>query len=602
MLSEYISKINVYDEFDYLIGILQDLETFIIKNNLVSDDIIDELINDETITMIIEKILTIRDKHNEIKSDFVSRLISKYRMTYSNDDNLVYLLDLNDDNIQILIKRNLNLVKKIASKFLGRGCEFEDLVSCGLMGLYEAILKFDPTRNCKFSTFAYSYIFKDIFNEVRDNGRLIRIPNNEYKEFVEISHFIDSFYDKFQRKPKIEELMKQFGKSKEDIQLFLSLSNQVDSLDRTVGDDSEKSTLGSFIPDPSLSVESSVDASSLHDELFDLFYSLGFDDEQIDILCRYYGINYNRRYSLDEIGSIYGVTRQRINQKIYTLLRRLRNSKKGRGLLVYIDIDPSEYEKKNSLIIKHGLFARFSSYEEKDIFDAVSKLPFKYRQIIVKRYGEKLDSDFISLDLSNSEKQLIYSVILNLIEKNLQDMKKSTKSSKNKSLIDRFSKYDITVVKEAISYLSNDEILLLKQRYGEDFDRYFNIDDESLEKVNSIISKLKKIISKVMKNKRSDFLRSDSLDFSSSDNLKEMVLREDFLSFFETLPIREKTVCSLVFGYTGEYINTLDVAGTLGISIVDVNKIIIDVIKRYCIAIDSSFDEKTLYVKKKSKK
>ena len=248
------------------------------------------------------------------------------------------------------------------------------------------------------------------------------------------------------------------------------------------------------------------------------------------------------------------------------------------------------------------MFAKYATYDEKEIAEAVSKLPYKYRQIIYKRYGESLDSDIINLDLSNSERQLIYSVISDLIEQNLQELRKINKKSRRNTLIERFSQFDKEVFFEAISYLDTDEVKILKQRYGEDYDSYITVDEDTIKEINIIIKKLKKIIDKIMKSKRSDILRSIPIDFSGSNELKEMVMREDFLNYFSTLTIRESTVCSLVFGYTGEYLSTLKVSNMLNSDIVEINKIVIKVIRKYSILIDSSFDEKTLYVKKKDKK
>ena len=235
-----------------------------------------------------------------------------------------------EEAVQELAKANLRFVISVAKKYQNRGVSLTDLIQEGNVGLVTAARKFDPEQGVKFISYAVWWIRQAILASLANHGRAVRVPLNRASDLARIFREKERLKQELGRDPTPEELSKATDLTPELIESLQTLNAAEIRLDAPIGDGEDSQLVERFVTEEAAEPELEVENRLLTESVSAALQTL--DARDAKVLRLYFGLEGEREHTLEEIGNLLGVTRERIRQLRDRALRRLREGVKGAAL------------------------------------------------------------------------------------------------------------------------------------------------------------------------------------------------------------------------------------------------------------------------------
>ncbi|MBO4811034.1 MAG: RNA polymerase sigma factor RpoD/SigA [Prevotella sp.] len=226
--------------------------------------------------------------------------------------------------LERLTRANLRFVVSVAKQYQNQGLSLPDLINEGNVGLIKAAEKFDETRGFKFISYAVWWIRQSILQAIADQSRIVRLPVNQVGSVSKIARAMNRFEQEHERKPSAQELQEHLDLPLEKIDEAMSVNSRHVSMDAPLGSDEDGSLLDILVNNDATMADNGLVNESLKAEIEQALKTLS--ERERNVVRAFFGIG-EPEMTLDEIGSKYGLTRERVRQIKEKALRHLRNSK-----------------------------------------------------------------------------------------------------------------------------------------------------------------------------------------------------------------------------------------------------------------------------------
>jgi RNA polymerase primary sigma factor len=234
-----------------------------------------------------------------------------------------------------LINANLRFVVSVAKQYQNQGLSLPDLINEGNLGLIKAAQRFDETRGFKFISYAVWWIRQSILQALAEQARIVRLPLNKIGSVNKVNNAFARLEQEFQREPTPEEIADILEMAPKDVKEALKVSNRHISMDAPLKPDEENTLYDVLLASDSLSPDAELLDSSLKKEIERSLSTLSA--READIIKLYYGLNGEPPYSLEEIGKLFNLTRERVRQIKEKAIKRLKHTYRSRILKNFIN-------------------------------------------------------------------------------------------------------------------------------------------------------------------------------------------------------------------------------------------------------------------------
>jgi RNA polymerase primary sigma factor len=277
------------------------------------------------------KNLGVYDADRDILDQYLFEVSQTPLLTPQQEMAIARLVQAGDpDAMQELIKRNLRFVISVAKKYQNRGLGLSDLIGEGNLGLLTAARKFDPDQGVKFISYAVWWIRQSILAALARHGRTVRVPLNRTADLSRITRISETLRQELRREPTPEEIAEQTGLAVDVVRALAALNATEVRLDAPLEPEGERSMIERFIADEQGDPEEHAMERFLAEQIDMALSSLAPRDAKV--LRLYFGLDGGREHTLEEIGGMLGVTRERVRQLRDRALKRLREGEVGRAL------------------------------------------------------------------------------------------------------------------------------------------------------------------------------------------------------------------------------------------------------------------------------
>lgn len=259
----------------------------------------------------------------DISKQFLSEL-NKQLLTAEEEKALFQRIEQGDEEAKTeVIEKNIRLVVSIAKIYTNRGLEFLDLVNEGCFGLIKAIAKFDIAKGYRFSTYATRWIRQAITRAIFDKGRVIRVSVHTMEHVNKVKRYINDYYVRNGINPSMEEIQQQFNYSDEKMdKIFDVIINKPSSLNTGIGEDEDTELIDLLEDRESIPLEE----IAAKGELVRIIDESSLTERERKVLYLRFGVIDNKTRTLEEVGKIFNITRERVRQIEAKALRKLRNN------------------------------------------------------------------------------------------------------------------------------------------------------------------------------------------------------------------------------------------------------------------------------------
>ncbi len=238
--------------------------------------------------------------------------------------------------LEKLTKANLRFVVSVAKQYQNKGLSLGDLINEGNLGLIKAAKRFDETRGFKFISYAVWWIRQSIMQAIADQSRMVRLPLNRVGALTKISKAFNQLEQEYERKPNAEEIAKELDMEPDEVDFALRLSGKHLSMDAPIkqGEDNKNSLLDIMHSDDQPTPDKTLMEDSLRRDIENALSTL--TEREATVIRLYFGLESEHSATLEEIGEMLNLTRERVRQIKEKALLRLRHASRSKNLKVYL--------------------------------------------------------------------------------------------------------------------------------------------------------------------------------------------------------------------------------------------------------------------------